>query len=210
MPHLSGPLAEFLGNSLGIAAVLLVAGWLAIRWQQDRQRFQLMATALEKGITRFPDAPPFWLVSMRQALTMLALGIALVVVGGGASWVGRQVPMPQGANAQFQPGPRPEQDFPPDRRPDARPQDDNRPPRPDRGLDRGPDARPDPNGPGRRPGPAPNPEMERWHQAQVEQTGGLVSIGVGIILAFVGVVRVVFAQAERQYAVGRAAQDSAF
>jgi hypothetical protein len=205
MHYLSGPLADFLADSLGIAAVLLVAGWLAIRWQQDRQRFHLMQTALEKGITRFPDAPPFWLLSMRQALTMLALGIALAVVGGGAMWVGHQAPMPSAANMQFQPGPRPDRDVTPDRHPDARPEEDNRPPR----LDRGPDARPEPNGPGRRPGPpAPNPEMERWHQAQIEQTGGLVSIGVGIILAFVGVVRVVFAQAERQYSVSRNSQES--
>lgn len=216
MPHLSGPLAEFLGNSLGIAAVLLVAGWLAIRWQQDRQRFQLMQTALEKGITRFPDAPPFWLVSMRQALTMLALGVALVLVGGGASWVGRQTPMPAAANLQNPSEPHPDQDLAPDSRlesrsPDARPRDDNRPPRPGDRTDQHPDGRPELNGPNRRPAPpAPNPEMERWHQAQVEQTGGLVSIGIGIILAFVGVVRVVFAQAERQYTVSRASQEPTF
>jgi hypothetical protein len=216
MPHLTRPLAEFLGNSLGIAAVLLVAGWLAIRWQQDRQRFQLMQTALEKGITRFPDAPPFWLVSMRQALTMLALGVSLVLVGGGALWVGRQTPMPSTANLQFHSEPRPDQDFapnsPPDSRsPDARPRDNNRPPRPGERIDQRPDGRPDFNGPIRHPAPpAPNPEMERWHQAQVEQTGGLVSIGIGIILAFVGVVRVVFAQAERQYTLSRASQESTF
>jgi hypothetical protein len=183
MPHLSGPLAEFLGNSLGIAVVMLVAGWLAIRWQQDRQRFHLMKTALEKGITRFPDVPPFWMVSLRQGLTMLSLGIALTVVGGGASWMGRQVPMPDAASLQLQPDPRPA---------------------------RGPDDRPEPPGPGRRPVPAPNPALERWHQAQAEQTAGLVSIGVGVILVFVGVVRVVFAQAERQYTIGRASQESNF
>jgi hypothetical protein len=49
--------------------------------------------------------------------------------------------------------------------------------------------------------------MERWHQAQVEQTAGLGSVGIGFILLVVGVVRIVFAQAERQYAQ-QAAQDT--
>ena len=71
MPHVSVQLAELLGDSLGIAAVLLVFGWVLLRWQQDRQGFALLQTALEKGITQFPNAPPFWLVSLRQGLTML-------------------------------------------------------------------------------------------------------------------------------------------
>src|SRR5260370_34587421 len=123
MALISPPLAEILGDSLGIAAVLLVGGWLAIRWQQDRHRFQLMRTALEKGITRFPDAPPFWLLSMRQGVTMLALGVALALVGGGAFWGGRQTPMPAAGSLQFQPRPPPPIERPartphPDFRPD--------------------------------------------------------------------------------------------
>jgi hypothetical protein len=179
MPHISGPLAEFLGDSLGIAAVLLVAGWLVLRWQQDQHRFVLMRTALEKGITRLSDAPPFWLLSIRQGVTMAALGVALAVVGGGSFWLGRQVPIPK-AEARLS------VDAPPP------------PPQPDEGL-RGPERRPPP--------PRPNPEMERWHQAQVEQTAGLGSVGIGFILLVVGVVRIVFAQAERQYAQ-QAAQDT--
>jgi hypothetical protein len=103
---------------------------------------------------------------------MVALGLALAVVGGGSFWLGRQVPIPK-AEARLN------VDAPPP------------PPRPDEGL-RGPERRPPP--------PRPNPEMERWHEAQVEQTAGLGSVGVGFILFVVGIVRIVFAQAERQYA----------
>jgi hypothetical protein len=204
MPYISGQVADFLGGSLGIAAILLVAGWLALRWQQDRHRFRLMQTALEKGITRFPDSPPYWLVSMRQGLTMLALGIALAAVGGGAFWLGKQTPMPD--MAKIFTGP---QQFGPEDAPDRRPV----PRRDDEysadGPDRRPDRRPEPPGPGRRP-PVMNPEMERWHQAQAQQTVGLVSAGIGVILLFVGVIRVVFAQAERQYSTGHSTQESNF
>jgi hypothetical protein len=184
---------DFLGGSLGVAAILLVGGWIALRWQQDRHRFQLMQTALEKGITRFPDTPPYWLVSMRQGLTMLAVGIALAVVGGGAFWLGHQTPMPE-MNAVFA-GP---QGFVPDEYPDRRPAPRFEDDRDARGPDRRPDPRPEPPGPGRRP-PIINPQFERWHQAQAQQTAGVMSVGIGIILLFVGVIRVLFAQAERQY-----------
>jgi len=190
MPHISGQIVDFLGGSLGIAAILLVGGWIALRWQQDRQRFRLMQTALDKGITRFPDAPPYWLISMRQALTMLALGVALAVVGGGAFWLGHQTPMPA-MNAVLTAPPFGADDGP-DRRPAPRFEED----RDDAsGVDRRPDRRPEPP---RRP-PIMNPQIERWHQAQAEQTAGVFSIGIGIILLFVGVIRVLFAQAERQY-----------
>lgn len=218
MPQIPGHLAEFLGNSLGVAAVLLVGGWLALRWQQDRHRFQLMQTALEKGITRFPDAPPFWLLSMRQGVTMLATGIALAAVGGGAFWLGRQAPMPAtSVGMQFEPaGPPTAQDAwqeredrrdrGPDRRPQGRPDDagfeQDRGPRPDLRPGR-------PNGPPDRR-PMLSPQMERWHQAQTEQTAGLISLGVGIILMLVGVVRVFFAQAERQLGVESRHSESSF
>ncbi len=198
MPHISGQVVDFVGGSLGVAAILLVAGWVALRWQQDRHRFRLMQTALEKGITRFPDSPPYWLLSLRQGLTMVALGIAMAVVGGGAFWLGRQTPMPADAMTA---GP---QQFAPEEMPDRRPA-----PRPDVGRgDDGPDRRPEP-GPRRRP-PTPSPQIERWHQAQAQQTAGLVSVGIGIILLFVGVVRVLFAQAERQYTADSSTHESNF
>jgi hypothetical protein len=54
----------------------------------------------------------------------------------------------------------------------------------------------------------PNPEIERWHQGQTESTLGLVATGVGIILGFVGIVRVFFAQAEKQYAAEQLAREN--
>jgi hypothetical protein len=202
MPHISGQVVDFPGGSLGVATILLVGGWIVLRWQQDRYRFRLMQTALEKGITRFPNAPPYWLVSMRQGLTMLALGIALAVVGGGAFWLGHQTPMPEVASMIVGPPPQPGPDDMGDRRSG---------PRKDvgRNMD-GPERRPEPPlGPGRRP-PIPSPQIERWHQAQAEQTAGLVSVGIGIILLFVGVIRVFFAQAERQFSITASTHESSF
>jgi len=201
MPHISGQVVDFLGGSLGVAAILLVGGWIVLRWQQDRHRFRLMQTALEKGITRFPDSPPYWLVSMRQGLTMLALGIALAVVGGGTFWLGHQTPMPDAASMIVGP-----QQFEPDDMPDHRPGPHSEMERPDRRPDRRPEPGP---GPGRRP-PIPSPQLERWHQAQAEQTAGLVSVGIGIILLFVGVIRVFFAQAERQFSTIASTHESNF
>ena len=61
-------------------------------WQRDRERFSLMKTALEKGVTRFPGTPPYWLVSLRQGVTLSAVGIGLVGAGGGALVAGPQRP----------------------------------------------------------------------------------------------------------------------
>lgn len=174
--HGFGPLGDILGGSLGVAAVVLVVGWILLTWQRDRNRFALMRTALEKGITRFPDAPPFWLVSLRQGITTLALGLALGGVGAGAFWLGHGVAMPSDASIAATATTEPE---------------------------------PPPPGPGHHPPrpPVPNPQMERWHQAQTQVTVGLTSIGIGIILSFVGLVRIVFARAEQTYAAERAISD---
>jgi hypothetical protein len=207
MPPLPAELADLLGDSLGVAAVLLVIGGILLRWQQDRQRFVLMQTALEKGITQFPNSPPFWLISLRQGLTMLALGAALVLVGAGVFVVGRQVPTPTLAISARDGGPLdngPRDNGPPDQGPPPR----QRPPRPE---DRGAPGRFEP-GPGRMPPrdrgpegdaerrpPPPNPELERWHHAQIEQISGLVATGVGVILVVVGLMRVTFARTEKLY-----------
>ena len=176
MHRMIPPVADLLGGGIGIAAVALVAGWVFLTWQRDRHRFVLMQTALEKGINRFPDAPPFWLVSLRQGLTMAALGMALLAVGAGAYWLGHSATPPTAEvisqSWQMQPPP---------------PQ-----------LDRGGPPRP----------PVQSPTMEKWHEAQVEVTLGLGSAAIGIILTFVGIVRVVFAQAERQYFIEQQHRDS--
>src|SRR5665213_607854 len=87
------PPFDVLSTALGVAAVLLVIGWSITRWQRDRERFSLMKTALEKGVTRFPGTPPYWLVSLRQGVTLSAVGIGLVGAGGGAWWLAHNVPM---------------------------------------------------------------------------------------------------------------------
>lgn len=89
-----GPPSDMLGAGIGVAAVLLVVGWAITRWQRDRQRFALMQTALEKGVTRFPGTPPYWLVSLRQGVTLTAVGVGLMVVGGGAWGLTANVEMP--------------------------------------------------------------------------------------------------------------------
>ena len=195
LPH--GALADLLGGSLGIAAILLVVGWFVIRWQADRHRFLLMRTALERGITRVADAPPYWILSFRQGATMLALGLALTAVGGAAWWLGSRVPMPATnaavrattEHADFDDAPPP----PPDMRPGAEraplggPERESGP-----GFDRPPARRPHP--------PAPDPQMERWHRAQDQQFAGLAAGGLGVVLIVVGLVRIFFVQIERQYA----------
>ena len=222
MPHVPAQLADLLGDSLGIAAILLVIGWIMLRWQQDRQRFALMQTALEKGITQFPNAPPFWLVSLRQGLTMLALGFALMVVGAGVFFVGHHVPTPTSAMLASGTGGqgelRPADSGAPDEGPPPRPQDQDRPERMSP-RDRGPfdslahaqgrpfDLRPRPE-PERRP--PPSPELERWHHAQIEQISGLVATGIGLILVVVGLMRVAFARTERLYSTDAARGDGGF
>lgn len=167
--HVIHPLADLLGGGLGVAAVALVVGWTLLSWQRDSHRFMLMRTALEKGITRFPDAPPFWLVSMRQGITTLAIGLSLAGVGAGAYWLGHGVAMPSEAALA---APAFVEPMPP------------------------------PPGPGHPPHPPmPNPQLEQWHQAQSETVVGLTSMGIGIILAIVGLVRIGFARAEQAYAL---------
>lgn len=139
LSELPGPPSNALNVLLGVAVVALVAGWALTRWQRDRLRFGLMRTALEKGVTRFPGVPPYWLVSLRQGVTLLALGLGLGIAGSAAWWLARGVEMPatpqapttqpaQGQPAQqsrsreddegpgyYRPGP------PPDRNPDGPP-----------------------------------------------------------------------------------------
>lgn len=211
---------DHLGIGLAVAAVLLVGGAIAARWHKDQLRFALMKAALEKGVTQFPGTPPYWLVSLRQGVMLLATGVALTGVGLGAWFLGRGVEMP--ATAQVQPSAT-EPDHTPDRPhhddgpPPPRPEDFG--PGPDRG---GPDG-PHPGGPPpprhehgshdvgghsdhdrprpRNDHPHPpsfSPAMERWHHAQIQQTTGLASAAIGIVLAFLGLVRIAFAKVEQR------------
>jgi hypothetical protein len=109
-PHplpLATPVDVFAGSLGATAALLMVGGTIFLRGQRNRQQFAIMQAALEKGITSFPGQPPFWLLSLRQGVTTITLGIALIVVGAGAWAVGHGVEQPTALLASEPPPPPP-------------------------------------------------------------------------------------------------------
>ena len=219
-----GPPTDLLNGAIGLAAILLVAGWIFTRWQRDRHRFALMQLALEKGVTRFPGTPPYWVMSLRQGVTLTAVGVGLMVVGGGAWSLSSRVEMPKETAvvpALTAPTTRPAREGAqpePERRPG--PGDEwNRPPHLRNGPPGGPEDNEGPEGPrgprhepGRGPAfdpqqpPPPQPEhphespdRERWHRAEAQRTIGLTSVGVGFILTLLGLVRIGFAKIEQTH-----------
>jgi hypothetical protein len=115
-PHpapVATPVDVFAGALGATTALLLIGGTLYLRGQRNRQQFILMQAALEKGITSFPGQPPFWLLSLRQGVTTIILGIALMIVGAGAWAVGHSVEQPTAA-INKEPPPPPQFDGPPD------------------------------------------------------------------------------------------------
>jgi hypothetical protein len=102
---LATPVDVFAGVLGATAALLLVGGSMFLRGQGNRQRFLLMQAALEKGITSFPGQPPFWLLSLRQGITTITLGIALMIVGAGAWTIGHSVEQPTDIIAHEPPPP---------------------------------------------------------------------------------------------------------
>jgi len=186
-----GAAPEAFAAAFGAAsAILLVGGYILLRWQRDRQQFLLMHKAMERGINALAGGPPFWVVSLRQGLMILTLGVGLLVVGWVAvitvpeglempqGWQGPMPPMQPGMNGPDRPDDQDRQNF----RPDQRPPGPRRPPISDR------------------PVPMPqNPAMERWHRAQDQRMVGLLAIGSGIILILLGIVRTSLAAVERRY-----------
>lgn len=183
---------EIFAAALGIAAAaLLVGSSFLLRWQRNRQRFELTRLALENGATQFPKGPPFWLVSLREALSTLALGLGLLAVGAISYGMGSRVPAPTQAQIlATQPQRPPENEEPPGRRPPP-------PARPTRGPEEDGPPRPE----DRRPlPPVPNPVLEQWHRGQAMQNVGLIAMGCGGVLTLLGIVRAGFARVEREYA----------
>jgi hypothetical protein len=191
-------IADSLAVGFGVAAaILLVGGSLLLRWQRARLRFALAKIALEKGMPLFPGAPPLWLMSLRQGILLIALGIGLLAIGAFAVADAKKVPDPPESlmnKVQPMPGPMPGEG------PMFR--------GPGRGPDEGPGGGPGfaprdgrgPQGPAAAPPrPAPIPALERWHRAQEQRTLGMAAAGVGVILLLLGIVRTVFAKVERKF-----------
>jgi hypothetical protein len=208
------PPFDALSMALGVAAVLLVLGWSITRWQRDRERFALMQKALEKGVTRFPGTPPYWLVSLRQGVTLTAVGIGLIGAGGGAFLLAHGVPMatpPASVPSAVTEPSRSDSDserLPPQGAPPFD-REHGPPPRGGGPWDAGPPDSHPPHGqsPDQMRPEHVRPEHllqdqqhERWHRAQAQQTIGLVSVATGLILLLVGVVRIGFAKVEQRYA----------
>ena len=167
-------------SSFGVtAAILVIGGYILLQWQRNRHRYELMRAALEKGITVFPDRSPYWLLSLRQGAAIFALGIGLLVVGGvGYVMVhGVQppdVPVAQSIMTAI------DKELP---------------------LPRGPEEKLNPPFSDRPRPPMPNPVLERWHRAEIQKTVGLVTMGCGLVLMLLGIVRIGFARVERKYSL---------
>jgi hypothetical protein len=161
----------FMGGLGVAAAILLVGGWVLLQWQRQRHRFDLIRSSLERG-TPLPQGTPLWLISLRQGLLTLTLGVGLLIVGAAARAMVSGVAMPPAsvfaAAVQAAPAPPP-------------------PPESDRFEPRRP--------------PPPNPVVEQWHQAQAQRAVGQIAMGCGVILVLLGAVRAGLASTERRYAV---------
>ncbi|HVS70635.1 MAG TPA: hypothetical protein VHQ47_05205 [Phycisphaerae bacterium] len=203
---------DIAAGAFGIAAAIIIAGGaILLRFQRDRYQFRLLHAALDKGITTLPGSIPPWLLSLRQGVLTLVLGIGLVGAGIGLHAAARHISeAPQPATrptplARLDPD---QHDFRPPRPPPpeadgfAPPNAPLRPPGPPAGPQGAgpPEARaagdnpPRPDGP-----PRPDPATERWHRIQTQQLAGLLSACAGAILVLLGIVRIAFARSERKY-----------
>jgi hypothetical protein len=135
-----------------------------------------MRSALEKGMTEFPERIPYWLLSLRQGAAILTLGIGLLLVGGIAYSLVQGVESPDVSIAQSI----------------ASVGDKEAPPR-------GPEGKSIPPRVERPRPPPPNPALERWHRAENQRNVGLAAMGCGFVLALLGIVRIGFARLERKY-----------
>lgn len=215
MPVPGGPkigTEEIVAAAFGAsAAVLLVGSSFFLRWQRNRQRFELTRLAMENGATNFPKGPPHWLVSLREAVTTIALGIGLLIAGGASYWIGVHTPLPtneelkevakiisggqqgQGRAERRTPpmqrrGPEfgGEEGFPPPPEEMGRPQDQQQqrpPPREDTP-------------------PMPVPALEKYKRGQTMQTIGELALGAGAVLTVLGLIRAGFTRIERKHEPG--------
>jgi hypothetical protein len=178
---------DIAAGAFGItSAIVLAGGIILLRYQRDRYQFQLLHAALDKGITSLPNSVPAWLLSLRQGVLTLVLGLGLVGSGAALHFAARHIlEIPASATMPDR-APRPPRNGPPDAHFPGPPG----PPAPP-GAPGGPQ---DPDRP-----PPPSPEMQRWHRIETQRLTGLIALCCGIILALLGLVRIAFARTERKY-----------
>ena len=163
-------------SSFGVtAAILCVGGYVLLQWQRNRHRFRLMQTALERGMTDLCEGPPFWLISLRQGIAVLVLGIGMMAAGAAAFTLAQGVEAPQVSTVQSTGDSEAREEA-------ASPTHEAAKPKP---------VRPKP--------PPPSPALERWRRAQDQQSVGLAAVGCGLLIALLGGVRTAFAFAECKY-----------
>lgn len=165
-PHI----VNFLLGSFGIvAAVVLLGGSVFLRAQQNRYRFELAKKSLETGVP-LPLPEPTWKGLHRQAQSILAVGIGLLIVGAVAWGSGANVERPAEVRMQATTAPAPAPAPPPGYRDDG----------PGDVLGRG---TPPP------PPPRPSLDVEQWQHAQVRIAIGQTAMGCGVILTLLGLSR---------------------
>jgi len=197
---------DALAGGFGIAAaVLLIGGGVALRWQRNRLHYALMQSALDKGVDLSAAAPPAWLISLRQGVSTFAIGIGLLVAATVVHRWSQTVPMP--AVSEFDPQQQRDMNGPPG--------GEFLPPGPNGPEDGPPDGPPRRGNmmPNQRPGaplagqpgrpPRANPAMERWHRAQDQIAVARAAGAAGLVLVLLGAVRIIFSFAEKRYTPSR-------
>jgi|GEM_PF-1311115 len=156
------------------AAILAIGGIILLRWQRNRNELSLLRAAMEKGVSVLPPGPPLWLLSLRQGVMILALGVGLCAVGAVGWAIAARVPPPAS--------------------PTTVPAAATEPVGPIMQLP-GRDEQP-------RPRPVPREAREAreaWERAVRQQTLCMALVGGGGILVLLGVVRTGFARVERRH-----------
>lgn len=185
-------IGDALAGGFGVAAaILLIGGAVMLRWQRNRLQYALLQAALEKGGPPFPAGAPLWLTSLRQGVMILVLGVGLAVCGAAAYQVASHVAMPANTVSADLPS--------------KISQDDDGPPPPPPAPRESPNEHEALPGHHRPPPPRPDPATERWHRAQDQMAVAEIAVGGGFILVLLGIVRIVFAFAERKYPGGAGA-----